>query len=69
MNRLNDIAQLTLARGEVLMRYLNAKNQDERGSAKRELARFDTEMQRFQKVSGPSHHVPLGGMNAGDILR
>ena len=51
------------------MRYLNAKNQDERGSAKRELARFDVEMQRFQKVSRPSHYTPLGGANPQDILR
>ena len=69
MSRLNDMQQLTLARGEALMRYLNAKNQDERGSAKRELARFDVEMQRFQKVSRPSHYTPLAGANPQDILR
>ena len=61
---------LILARGEAVLRYLNARNQDERTAAKAELARYDTDLKRFEtKVSNRLSYHPLAGANPQDILR
>ena len=62
--------ELVLARGEAVLRYLNARNQNERSAAKAELARYDTDLARFEtKVSNRLSYHPLSGANPQDILR
>ena len=69
MSRLNDIEQATLAAGNALDAYLNAKNQWDRDAAKRELAHHQANLDRLDKAAGRLHYHPLGNMSVQDLLR
>lgn len=59
--RLSDEQRHTLARGELLMRWLNERDPGTRAVLQRQLDRLDREAR-------PSHHMPVGG-SARDLLR